>query len=101
MSQRAVASVIAGLMLGGCGGGAHDGGPKLTLRWPASAGAEEYVIERAEDGSFREIASVPASKTEYVDRTVRTGVSYCYQVRARNRQGVSSPSPQQCGTPKP
>lgn len=98
---RIAGSLLIGLALVGCGGLPPAGGPKMTLTWAAATGAEEYVIERAEAGTFQEIARLPATRTEYVDRTVRTGVQYCYQVRARNRQGVSPPSPQQCGTPKP
>ena len=84
-----------------CGLPSFDTGPKLTLAWKAAAGAEEYVIERAEAGTYRELARVPATRTEYVDRTVRPGVEYCYQVRARNRGGLSAPTAQQCGTPNP
>jgi hypothetical protein len=87
--------------MAGCGGLPPDPDPRLTLTWGAAAGAEEYVIERAEAGTFREVARVPASRTEYVDRAVKRGVEYCYQVRARNGQGVSPPAPPQCGTPKP
>lgn len=94
-------SLVITLALIGCGGPARDTGPKLTLSWAPTADAEEYVIERAEAGTYRELARVPATRTEYVDRTVRPGVEYCYQVRARNRAGLSAPTAQQCGTPKP
>lgn len=101
MKRPVLRTVLLALLLVGCAGVRKDGGLKLTLSWPASAGAEEYVIERAEDGDFKEIARVPASRTEYVDRTVRSGLQHCYRVRAKNRQGVSPASPPQCGTPKP
>jgi hypothetical protein len=93
--------LLLAMTLAGCGRPLPDTGPKLTLTWGAATGAEEYVIERAEAGTFREVASVPASRTEYVDRAVKRGAEYCYQVRARNRQGVSPPNPSQCGTPNP
>lgn len=99
--MRVTGRVLLGLLLVGCGGPARDGGPKLTLTWHAAPGAEEYVIERAEAGAFRELARVPAPRTEYIDRTVRAGVEYCYQIHASSRQGVSPPTPRQCGTPKP
>src|SRR5215831_2797416 len=81
--------LVIALAVVACGLPSFDTGPKLTLAWKASAGAEEYVVERAESGIFRKIAHVPATRTEYVDRTVRPGVEYCYQVRARNRAGLS------------
>ena len=84
--MRVTGSLLLGLLAVGCGGPARDGGPKLTLTWHAAPGAEEYVIERAEAGAFRELARVPAPRTE---------------VRASSRQGVSPPTPRQCGTPKP
>ena len=96
-----VMSLLLALLLIGCGGPARDVGPTLTLTWQGAPGAEEYVIERDEAGIFRELARVPASRTEYVDRAVQRGVEYCYHVRARNRAGLSSASPRQCGTPKP
>ena len=102
VGRRAGTGAIMVLMLWGCqGGSAPDRDPKLTLTWAPSAGAAEYVIERAEGETFKEIARVPAPQTQYVDRTVRIGVRYCYQIRAQNPQGSSAPSPRQCGTPKP
>ncbi len=98
---RGIGSLVIGLTLVACGGPRSDDGPKLTLTWSASAQSDEYVVERAEAGSFREIARVPASRTQYVDRAVQLGTEYCYQVRARNHHGVSPPSPSHCGTPRP
>jgi hypothetical protein len=100
--MRVIGSLVLAMALVGCGARPQsETGPKLTLSWPAAPGAEEYVIERVQTGVFREIARVPATRTEYVDRTVQAGVEYCYQVRARNRYGISPPTAQRCGTPKP
>jgi hypothetical protein len=100
--MRVRSLLLLGLLLVGCRGVAPDNGPKVSLSWSVAPGAAEYVIERQDGGVFREIAWVRATRTEYVDRAVQTGVEYCYQVRVRTRQGaVSPPSPVQCGTPKP
>jgi hypothetical protein len=99
--MRVIGSLVLAMTLVGCVTPQSETGPKLTLTWQATSGAEEYVIERAKAGAFQEIARVPGTRTEYVDRTVQAGVEYCYQVRARNRHGMSPPTAQQCGTPKP
>jgi hypothetical protein len=99
--MRVMSCVLTMLLLVGCGATVPDRRPKLTLKWTAVTGAESYIIERAEGSTFREIGRVPAPRTEYVDQAVRAGVEYCYQVRAWNRQGASSPTTQQCGAPKP
>jgi hypothetical protein len=99
--MRGRGRLLLGFLLVGCGGQFPAAGPKLTLAWLAAPGAEAYVIEREDGSVFREIARVPATRTEYVDRTVQLGVEYCYQVRSRIGERVSPPSPRQCGTPKP
>lgn len=100
MIRRLIAGSLLTVVLEGCAGVDLSRGPKLSLSWVPAAGADEYVIERGEGESFSEVARVPASRTTYVDRSVRAGILYCYRVRAKNSRGLSSPSPTQCRVPK-
>ncbi len=57
--------------------------PTVTLRWPADAKAEEYLIGRKnrEYPSFDLVATIPGSSSEWIDTEAESGVSYEYVVR--------------------
>lgn len=73
---------------------AVEGGIQLDWdppRYDGGGGVSGYVVERARGARTpTEIDRVRSSS--YEDLNVTQGVTYTYQVRAENRQGVSSPS---------
>lgn len=55
----------------------------VTIKWTKVSGADGYQIYRAEMGSaFKRIASVKGTKTSYTDRSVQTGNTVKYKIRA-------------------
>jgi hypothetical protein len=79
---------------------ATAGNAKVTLSWPASAGALSYSVKRsvANGGPYSLIASGLAS-TGYVDNAVNNGTTYFYVVSASNAGGESSNSVQATALP--
>jgi subtilisin family serine protease len=71
---------------------AVPGDARVTLTWPASAGADSYNVKRSpvSGGPFVTIANVAA--TSYVDQGVTNGTVYYYRVTALNEAGESLPS---------
>jgi hypothetical protein len=75
------------------------------ISWTAATFATSYLVTRSgNNGAFTQIATVTGLST--TDSSLQDGVSYCYQVQARNNCGtsaVSSPvceSVLNCGTPQ-
>ena len=68
-------------------------GTQVSLSWTASAGATSYIVLREDPGqsSFTQIAS-NLTTTTFADMNVTGGLTYQYQVEAKNNNGVSSPS---------
>ncbi|MDI6792084.1 MAG: PKD domain-containing protein [bacterium] len=79
---------------------------EACLSWQDNSGEETgFVIRRVQDGVTTE-TTVSADATTYCDPGLRTGLSYCYQVKAKGEQGDSPYSnqacfPQCCLTPEP
>jgi cellulose 1,4-beta-cellobiosidase len=78
---------------------ATPGDGRVTLTWPASAGATSYNVMRSlvSAGPFVAIANVPA--TTYADTNVANGTTYFYYVTALNDAGTSDPSKKVSATP--
>lgn len=70
------------------------GDGRLTLRWepPASNGAAEYRLYRAENvaGPYNLVATVAAPLTQYEDPGLQNGKTYYYRLSARNLAGLES-----------
>src|SRR5664279_5406228 len=69
---------------------AQNAPPKITLSWPAFAGATQHTVSRKAWGatSWDVPVSVGASATGYVDNGVTVGTKYEYQVlRSANVTG--------------
>jgi len=74
---------------------------QLKLDWTDNSSNEKgFRISRktGTGGTYAEIAARQSNATSYVDTTVTTGVTYCYQVRAYNDAGDSAPSNEGCAT---
>ena len=80
---------------------ALPGDGKVTLTWPASAGATSYNVLRSlvSGGPFAPIVNV--ATTSYVDTNVSNGTTYFYVVTAANEAGASNPSKKVSATPAP
>ena len=62
----------------------------ITVSWEAAELAENYIIYRkTTTGNWMEIATVPATKTKFVDNSVKSGVAYVYAV-ASKAQGFTT-----------
>ena len=74
---------------------------QLTLVWTDKSNNEDgFRIERrTSGGSFAQIAVVAANVTSFIDSSVTAGTTYCYRVRAHNRQRVSAYTNEACGAP--
>lgn len=69
----------------------------LRLAWQAdSTNHSGFKIERLNDSSYVEIASLAADVLSYTDSNLSPGVNYCYRVRAFNTAGSSEPSNAVC-----
>jgi hypothetical protein len=66
-------------------------GPQVTLSWTfAATNATSFIIERqVGTGAFVTLATVPFTRTSYVDGTVTAGNTYIYRVKAVNAVGSS------------
>lgn len=52
----------------------------FTLSWKKVANAKKYIIERKQQGKYKEIATV--TKNQYTDKTVKFETKYKYRLRA-------------------
>lgn len=60
------------------------GDDHITVSWKEAELAEEYVVYRkTTTGTWMKIATVPATKTKYVDTVVDSGVTYSYAVASK------------------
>ena len=74
---------------------------QLTLTWlDRSTDELGFSIERSTGatGTFGEIGTTGPNVTAYTDRTVATGTTYCYRVRAFNATAYSDYSNAACAT---
>ena len=73
----------------------------LTLTWQDRSDNEDgFRVDRGDNGAaLREIARVGANVATWRDETVARGGSYCYEVRAYNAAGLSTPSNRACKGP--
>jgi thermitase len=80
---------------------AKPGDAKVTLTWPASAGATSYNVKRApvSAGPFVTIASV--TTPTFVNLNLANGTTYFYLVTAVNQAGESAASPKASAMPAP
>lgn len=72
---------------------------ELKLTWNDNSTNETgFIINRktTPTGVLTEIVRVPANSTAYSD-TVPDAQEYCYEVRAYNAGGVSTPTNEDCG----
>jgi TonB family protein len=73
---------------------------ELVVAWaPLAVSVEGYQIERRVDAAgneFTPIARVGSDGLRFVDRSVSTGVRYCYRVRGVRGTRMSPPSPPLC-----
>lgn len=67
-------------------------GNKLTLKWKAVSGAEQYEIFRSETGSGAYTKIATTTKCNYTNNKLKTQKDYFYKVRARGgeKNGFSS-----------
>lgn len=73
----------------------------LRLNWADNSSNEkgfEIWRKTGTNGTYGPVAASASNTTSYVDTTVTAGVDYCYQVRAYNDAGESSPSNEACAT---
>jgi len=67
-------------------------GTGLTVMWTRSNLASEFLVERMAAGEpWQQVAEVDGALHSWTDTGVIPGVSYRYQVRARNISGTSDP----------
>src|SRR5712691_4791460 len=74
---------------------------QLTLTWKNNSTNESgFKIERktGTSGTYAQVATVGVNVTSYIDSSLATGTTYCYQVRAFNSPGDSTPSNEACST---
>jgi S-layer homology domain len=72
-------------------------GAQLTLTWTDNSADEAgFRVERKTPGSFLAIADLGPNAVMYTDTGLSAGTQYCYQVRAYNAGGFSSPSNEAC-----
>lgn len=56
----------------------------ITVSWNAAELAEEYIVYRkTATGNWMMITTVPATKTKFVDNSVKSGVAYVYAVASK------------------
>jgi beta-galactosidase len=80
---------------------AYPGNTQITLTWPASAGATNYVIWRGQMSGDEIDAVSTNSGTTYTDTGLVNGTTYYYVVTAAGPGGVSGASPEASATPSP
>lgn len=62
----------------------------LTLSWKAVSGANEYIIYKKVDGAEDWTKLVTTTKLSYKDKSVKSGKTYCYVVKASDGKTKSS-----------
>ena len=64
---------------------------EIRVSWAADAGRTKavHVERRGDDGGFREIAVVPAGRSDYVDAELPSGAAFQYRLRAESDAGLS------------
>ena len=66
---------------------------EITLQWQDnSTGEQGFIIQRATNGVFSELATVLADMTTYTDATAQPGFDYTYRVFAQATVSVSAAS---------
>jgi len=83
----------------------HRGGA-LTLRWDYSRKQEgfiaEFIVLRSTGADFEKLSHLEKDKRLFVDRDIKTGITYRYKVISQNSRGVySDDSPVVEATPAP
>ena len=63
---------------------------QVTLKWKKSEGATKYLIYRKELGGKYSLSATLGNTKTYVDRTVQTGKTYYYKIKAVSSDGVKS-----------
>ena len=63
----------------------------VKLTWKDNSNNENgfYITRKNPDGTLSVVAFVEANKTEYIDKDVKAGESYSYQILAINDNGIS------------
>jgi hypothetical protein len=93
--------VFVALLYAGAAPAQTQPGPlEALLSWtPGVGGAAptEFRVERkpvacGTSGSYTLHATVPATTTQFLDKAITIGNSYCYRVKAANAVGESPPS---------
>ena len=75
---------------------------QLSLSWIDNSGGQaEFIIQRAPGttGPYMQIAQVSLGVTAHSDTAASLGATYCYQVAAVDRAGVSAFSNLACASP--
>ena len=63
----------------------------ITAKWGKVTGASGYYVYRKTgNGNWQKVATVSNSNTSYLDKTVQSGTTYTYTVRAYSGNSVSS-----------
>ena len=71
----------------------------LQLSWQDTSTNESgFRLERLIGATYTQIATVGANVLSYTDSGLTAGSTYCYQIRAFNSAGTSSPSNLSCAT---
>ena len=60
---------------------------KVKLSWNKVSGAQGYVIYRKYGGKWKAIKRVSKNTTSYTDRSVKSGKTYGYRIRAYRKSG--------------
>jgi hypothetical protein len=87
-----------------CLGTADAQGAQLTASWidNSNGGATTRLERRLQAATtYVAIADVPSGVSDYVDRTVSPGTTYCYRALAFDANGVSPYSDEACATSNP
>ena len=75
--------------------GTKNGSGNIAVSWTKSEGAKGYRIYRSEYtngkwSSWKNLGTLKSNKTSWVDKSIKSGVSYKYTVRAVNEKTLSS-----------
>jgi N-acetylneuraminic acid mutarotase len=66
---------------------------EITLSWQDNSNGEQgFIIQRATNGSFSQLATVSADIITYSDATAEPGLDYRYRVLAQATESTSAPS---------
>lgn len=79
---------------------ASAGVTQIQLSWKPSPGADFYIVQRS-NGSGTEQLFAMVTTNSFVDRSPIAGVTYYYNVFARNQGGSSTPSNEAFAIAKP